>query len=177
MARLAFHPARRIVALALFLWPLAIHAQVNDENNLGELVGEYTYSITLEQPGINTTCLGIAKVVWINNNTIRSEFSNHQIDFVIEYDPFDKVYLLTYVLHPSEDICASRTGYPLLTIQEAELSYSEGAGYSYMEVDRDRGWMMEVRILVEDAQFFCRVNIQAGGEKCEHYLNFCRPES
>jgi hypothetical protein len=177
MVGLTYHPARRIVILALFVWPLAIPAQVNDVNHLGELVGEYNYSITLDQPGVNTICQGKAKIFWINNNTIRSEFSNHQIDFVMEYDPYDKVYLLTYVLHPSEDICASSSGGPLLAIQEAELSYTEGVGYSYTEVDRDRDWTMDVRILVQEAQFFCRVNIQAGGDKCEHYLNFLRPDS
>ena len=177
MARLTFYPAAWIVTLVLFAWSSSLTAQLSDANKLGELIGEYNYSITLDQPGVNTTCQGIAKVVWINNNTIRSEFSDHNIDFVIEYDPYDQVYLLTYVLRPSEDICASSSDYPLLTILEAELSYTEGVGYIYTEVDRQRDWNMDVRIMVEDLQFYCRVNIIAGGKKCEHYLNFCRPES
>lgn len=165
---------RSLFILVAIAGQYSLVAQVDETNNLSELIGEYTYSITLEQPGVQSKCTGIARVIWINNHTIRSEFSDHDVDFVMEYDPYDKVYLLTYVLQPSEAICASRTDRPIFSIHQAELSYVQGLGYSYAESDPDGNWNLDVTIRVEEDQFLCHIRIISEGEKCEHFLNFCR---
>jgi hypothetical protein len=161
-----------------FLVIVACHsplsAQDEDTGHLNELIGEYTYSITLEQPGVESKCLGEAKVVWISNQAIRSEFSDHDIDFVIEYNPYDNNYLLTYVLHPSKDICPAISDHPLFLIHEAEMEYIQGVGYSYTEHDQERNWNLDIKILVEETRFQCLIHTFAGDQECRHYLNFCR---
>lgn len=168
---------RSLIILVILTGQYPLISQVDETNNLSELIGEYTYSITLEQPGVQSKCSGLAKVVWINNNTIRSEFSDHDADFVIEYDPLDKIYLLTYVLQPSEEICASITDRPIFSIHQAELQYTPGLGYSYTGSDPESNWNLDVKIRVEEDQFLCLIKVFAGGEKCEHYLTFCRAKS
>lgn len=165
---------RSLFILVLGSCNFLLFAQVEDSGHLSELIGEYTYSITLEQPGMESKCLGNAKITWISNHAIGSEFSDHDIDFVIEYNPDDNLYLLTYVLHPSENLCATTHDHPLFLIHDAEMEYIEGVGYSYVKIDREKNWNLDVKILVKESRFQCLIHTIAGDKECKHYLNFCR---
>ena len=150
-----------------------LSAQDEENHRLKEFVGEYTHSISVKQPGVNSFLFGKAKIQLIDPNTINAEFSAHDIEFVIEYNPSEKVYLFTYVLKQSGVIGNTE---PLFSLNKIELVYSEEAGYTHKETHEEEEWTLEVTIKTEDDNVNCAIKSIFEGKTFEHGLNFW-PES
>ena len=108
------------VSLVVSTCPLAILARAEEVHHLNEFVGEWTYSVLVKQPGIKMMMvLGKVEIKLTDSNTISSEFGNHDINFILEYSPSQKNYLLTYSF--------KKQGYakPLISLDKMELIYSE----------------------------------------------------
>lgn len=158
-----------LLSLVVFALPLALFAQVEEDHRLNEFVGEYTYSVSIDQPGIKSFSFGKAKIQLTENNTINSEFSNHDIEFVIEYNPPKKIYFFTYVFKQSE--FNRNTKEPLLSINKVELVYSEDTGYMGKETNEEKDWNIEVTIKVEESKIDCKVRLLIEKKTFEHNVS------
>jgi len=150
-----------------------LSAQDEENNHLKDFVGEYIHSISVKQPGVNSFLFGKAKIQLIDPNTINAEFSDHDIEFVIEYNPSKKVYLFTYVFKQSG---VTRTTEPLFSVNKIELVYSEEAGYTHSETKEEEEWTLEVTIKTEEDNVKCDIKSIFEGKTFEHGLNLW-PES
>lgn len=158
-----------IVSLLVFVFPFALFAQVEEVNRLNDFVGDYTYSVLIEQPGIKSIKFGKAKIQLTDTNAINSEFANHKIEFVIEYSPEKNSYLFTYIFKEYSFI--NSTTKTLLSIDKVELVYTEDEGYTCKENDEEKNWNLEVTIKVEEDKFTCNINSTFEENTFKHILN------
>lgn len=155
----------------LVVCPLAILARAEEAHHLNDFVGDWTYSVYVKQPGITSMSFGKAKIELTDPNTISSEFGSHDIDFILEYSPSKKNYLLTYSF--------KQQGYakPLLSADKIELIYSEETGYTGRETNEEEKWNLEVTIKVGEGKFDCDILSTVGGQTFEHKLGCFKPKS
>ncbi len=149
----------------------AILAQEEEVHNLNDFVGDWTYSVYIKQPGITSMNFGKANIKLTDPNTISSKFGSHDIDFILEYSPSKKNYMLTYSFE--------QQGYakPLLSVDKIDLNYSEEAGYTGRESNEEEKWNLEVTIKPGEGKFDCNILSTVGGKTFEHKLSCWKPKS
>jgi len=159
------------VSLVVSTCPLATLARAGEVHHLNEFVGDWTYSVYVKQPGITSMSFGKANIKLTDPNTISSKFGSHDIDFILEYSPSKKNYLLTYSF--------KQQGYakPLLSVDKIELIYSEEGGYTGRETNEEEKWNLEVTIKPGEGKFDCNILSTVGGQTFEHNLNCWKSKS
>ena len=167
-----FHFAISFFSIFIFACPITLAAQDEELHQLDELLGEYTYSLIYEQPGGKSMNFGKAKIQWLDSTTINTEFSNHDITFVIEYNSAKKVYLFTYEVYRFDPMGRSESEAPLFSIKEINLDHAKETGYTHHETDEEKDWVLDVIIEMQDGKIKCGIKSMFEGKKFEHYLNF-----
>ena len=159
------------VSFVVSTCPLAILARAEEVHHLNEFVGDWTYSVYIKQPGITSMSFGKATIKLTDPNTISSKFGSHNIDFILEYSPSKKNYLLTYSFN--------HHGYAkhLLSVDKIKLIFSEEAGYTGRETNEEEKWNLEVTIKTGEGKFDCDILSTVKGETFEHNLNCWKSKS
>ncbi len=152
------------VSLVVSTCPLAILARAEEAHQLNEFVGEWTCSLSVRQPGIEMFYFDEVKIKLTDSNTISSEFRSHDINFVLEYSPSQKNYLLTYSF---KQLGVAK---PLLSLEKIELIYSEEEGYTGRETNEEEKWNLVVTIKIGEGKFNCDMLKTIGGQTIEHKL-------
>jgi hypothetical protein len=160
-----------LVGLVVITCSLAILARAGDAHHLNDFVGDWTYSVYIKQPGITSMNFGKANIKLTDPNTISSKFGSHDIDFILEYSPSKKNYMLTYSF--------KQQGYakPLLSVDKMDLIYSEEAGYTGKEANEEEKWNLEVTIKPGEGKFDCNILSTVKGKSFEHKLSCWKPKS
>jgi hypothetical protein len=155
--------------LLVFAFPMDLSAQDEENNRLNEFVGKYTYSVVIEQPGVKSVSFGKVEIQLIDPDTINSEFSNHDIEFVLAYSPTKKIYSFTYAFKMKE---FNKPPISLFSVKDIELVYSEEEGYTFRETNEEENSYLEVTIKIGEDKVKCRIKSTVKKETFEHSLNF-----
>ena len=158
--------------LLVFAFPMDLSAQDEENNRLNEFVGKYTYSVIIQQPGYTSGSFGKVEIQLIDPDTINSEFSNHDIEFVLAYSPTKKIYSFTYAFKLNE---FNQTPITLFSVKDVELVYSEEEGYTFRETvafNEEENSHLEVTIKAEEDKVECQIKSTVKKETFEHSLYF-----
>ena len=155
--------------LLVFAFPMDLSAQDEENNRLNEFVGKYTYSVIIQQPGHTSASFGKVEIQLIDPDTINSEFSNHDIEFVLAYSPTKKIYSFTYAFKLNE---FNQTPITLFSVKDVELVYSEEEGYTFRETNEEENSYLEVTIKVEEDRVKCQIKSTVKKKTFEHSMNF-----
>jgi hypothetical protein len=159
------------VSLMVGSCSLAILARAGEVHHLNNFVGDWTYSVLIKQPGITSMNFGKANIKLTDPNIISSKFGNHDVKFILEYNPSKKNYLITYSFKNRGD------AKPLLSLDEIALTYSEEAGYTGRETNEEEKWNLEVTIKTGEGKFDCKILSTIKGKTFEHNLSCWKSKS
>lgn len=159
------------VGLVVSTCSLAVLARAEEVHYLNEFVGDWTYSVYIKQPGITNMSFGKVKTKLTDPNTMSSKFGSHDIDFILEYSPSKKNYMLTYSFKQQG------VAKPLFSVDKIELIYSEEAGFTGRETNEEEKWNLEITIKTGEGKFDCDILSTVKGKTFEHQLNCFKSKS